>query len=68
LNSTFLLLAILFSGTGWVFFSYGKKQSAFVPMFCGLALMIYPYFVSGTLALIGIGAVLIAIPWLARLY
>jgi hypothetical protein len=67
LDTTYLFLVILFSATGMAFFMYGKKQLSFVPMLCGLTLMIYPYFVSSTLPLLGIGVALIAIPWLARL-
>jgi hypothetical protein len=48
------------------YFMYGKKQSALVPLICGLVLMIYPYFVSSTLPLIGIGVVLSAIPYFVR--
>jgi hypothetical protein len=66
LDFTHIFLVVVFSGAGWVFFAYGRKQLLFVPILCGLALMIYPYFVSGTLGLVGIGAVLMAIPWFAR--
>jgi len=33
-----------------------------VPLICGIALMVFPYFVSGTAWLVVIGLVLIAIP------
>jgi len=36
-------------------------------MVCGLAMMIYPYFISNVLALIAIGIVLAAIPYFLRL-
>jgi hypothetical protein len=49
------------------YFMYGKKQSALIPLICGLVLMIFPYFVSGTLPLIGVGSVLAAIPYFVRL-
>lgn len=66
MDTTYLFLVILFSAAGMAFFMYGKKQLSFVPLLCGLALMIYPYFVSGTLPLIGIGGTLIAIPYFVR--
>ena len=66
MDTSYLFLVILFSAAGMAFFMYGKKQLSFVPLLCGLALMIYPYFVSGTLSLIGIGATLIAIPYFVR--
>jgi len=67
LNPTYLFFVILFSAAGIAYFMYGKKQSSIVPLLSGLALMIYPYFVSNTLVLIGIGIVLAAIPYFVRL-
>jgi hypothetical protein len=67
LDTSYLFLVILFSAVGMAFFMYGKKQLSFVPMLCGVALMVYPYFVSSTLPLVGIGATLTAIPWFVRL-
>jgi hypothetical protein len=34
---------------------------------CGVALMIFPYFVSNTVLLVALGVVLIAIPYLIRM-
>jgi hypothetical protein len=38
-----------------------------VPLVCGLALMIYPYFIPQVGALIAIGVALAAIPYFLRL-
>jgi hypothetical protein len=46
---------------------YGKKQRRIVPLVCGLALMIFPYFVSGTILVVTVGLVLIAIPYFVRI-
>ena len=62
-----LLWGLLFGSIGLGFFIYGRKQRAVVPMICGLALMVFPYFVSNTILLVGIGVVLIAIPYFLRL-
>lgn len=62
-----LLWGILFSSIGLAFFIYGKKQGRMVPLISGLALMIYPYFVSNTYALVGIGTALVAVPYFVRL-
>ena len=62
-----LLWGLFFGSIGLGFFIYGRKQRAVVPMICGLALMVFPYFVSNTILLVGIGAVLIAIPDFLRL-
>jgi hypothetical protein len=58
---------LLFGSIGLGFFIYGKKQRAAVPLVCGLALMLFPYFVSNVLLLVGIGVLLMAIPYFLRL-
>ena len=67
LNTSLLLWGLLFSSIGLGYFIYGKKQQAVVPLLCGLALMIYPYFVSSTLPLVSVGAVLMLIPYFVRI-
>lgn len=67
MTTTSLLWGLLFSSAGLGYFLYGKKQSALVPLLCGLVLMVYPYFVSNTLLLVGIGAALMAVPYFLRL-
>jgi hypothetical protein len=61
-----LLWGLLFGSIGLGYFIYGRKQRAAVPLVCGLGLMIFPYFVPNTMLLIGVGAVLIAIPYFLR--
>jgi hypothetical protein len=67
LSTATLLWGLLFGSTGLAFFVYGRNQRAVVPLVCGVALMIFPYFVSGTFALVAVGAALIAIPYFVRL-
>ncbi len=57
LNWVTILSGIIFGGIGFVAFVYGKKQSLFKPMGIGIALMVYPYIVSGTIpqVLTGVG-------------
>ncbi len=62
-----LLWGLLFSSIGLGLFIYGKKQRAVVPLVCGMILMVFPYFVSNTLLLVGVGALLTAIPYFLRL-
>jgi hypothetical protein len=57
---------MLFGSIGLGFFVYGRKQRAVVPLIVGLALMIFPYFVSGTLLVVLVGSVLIAVPYFVR--
>jgi hypothetical protein len=61
-----LLWGLLFSSIGLGFFIYGKKQRAVVPLVCGIALMVFPYFVPNLMLLVGIGVLLIAIPYFLR--
>ncbi len=58
-----ILVSLIFSGVGFVYFSYGKKQSHFVMMLCGLSLMFYSYFVDSILWAIGIGVALSVAPF-----
>jgi hypothetical protein len=67
MNLSILLWGLLFSSIGLGFFLYGRKRRAVVPLVCGLALMIYPYFVAHVGALIAIGVLLAAIPYFLRL-
>ena len=56
----------MFSSIGLGFSIYGRRQRAVVPLLCGIALMVYPYFVANVMLLVGIGVVLIAIPYFIR--
>jgi hypothetical protein len=48
---------LLFSSIGFVAFVYGKRMNLWKLMLCGLALMVYPYFIGGTAMMYAIGAV-----------
>ena len=67
MDTSLLLWGLLISSIGLGFFLYGKKQKAIVPLFSGLGLMVYPYFVSSTLLLVAIGVALMALPYFVRL-
>ena len=66
MNESRLLWGLLFSSVGVGFFLYGKRQRSVVPLLCGLALCIYPYFVANTIATIAIGIALASIPYFFR--
>ena len=51
----------LFGSIGFVAFVYGKKQASYKPLVIGILLMAYPYFVSNTILLYGIGILLTAL-------
>jgi hypothetical protein len=61
-----LLWGLLFSSIGLGYFIYGRRQRAVVPLVCGLALMIFPYFVAKVPLLVGVGIVLMTIPYFLR--
>lgn len=66
LNASTLWWGMLFGSIGLGFFIYGKKQQVIVPLACGVALMVFPYFVTGTAWLIIIGIALMAVPYFVR--
>jgi hypothetical protein len=67
METSSLLWGMLFGSIGLGFLIYGRKQRAVVPLVCGLALMIFPYFISNTILLVVIGVALMAIPYFLRL-
>lgn len=67
LDTSSLLWGLLFGSIGIGFFMYGKKQRAVVPLSCGVALMVFPYFVANPILLVAIGAALVAVPYFVRL-
>ena len=66
MSTSLLLWGLLFGSVGFGYFLYGKKQAAIVPMVCGIALMIFPYFVSNVLILVVLGIALAALPYFYR--
>lgn len=67
MNTVPLLLGVVFSSIGLGYFIYGKKQQQTMPLICGIALMIYPYFIENTVFLILIGIILCITPKFIRL-
>jgi hypothetical protein len=51
LDPVWLFLSLIPSGIGFVLFVYGKKEQRWPQLGAGLALMVYPYFATGTTAL-----------------
>lgn len=67
MDTSSLILNLLFGFIGFGFFMYGKRQQAVVPLICGLTLMIFPYFISSTILLATIGGALTIIPYFVRI-
>jgi len=53
-----ILLALFFSLVGFAAFRYGKKNNEPRPLFLGIALMAYGYFVSNAWVSLAVGALL----------
>jgi hypothetical protein len=45
LNFSNLMGGLIFGSIGFVAFIYGKRMNVWKPMFLGLALMVFPYFI-----------------------
>ena len=65
-SSTSLLWGLLFGSIGMGYFMYGKKQARFAALFSGIALMVFPYFVTNWILIVLIGLVLMALPYFIR--
>lgn len=57
---------MIYGAIGLGAFVYGKNMAKFGPIIIGILLMAYPYFVSGTMAMWLIGAVLCAALYFIR--
>jgi hypothetical protein len=66
LSTSSLFLGLLFGSIGLGYFIYGRKRDAVVPLVCGLALMVFPYFISNIILLVAIGVALVVIPYFFR--
>ncbi len=66
MSSAVLLWGVLFGAIGMGFFVYGKKQRAPVPLLCGVALMVVPYFIANTWLLVAAGVTLAALPFVYK--
>jgi hypothetical protein len=56
-NGANLLGGLLFGSIGFIAFIYGKRMHVWKPMFLGLALMAYPYFIEDNIVLFAVGAI-----------
>jgi hypothetical protein len=66
MDTTNLLLSLLFGTCGMGFLLYGKNAARLVPMAVGLLLMICPYFIPSTLLMTLICGGLMAVPFVLK--
>ena len=62
-----LMWGMIFGSIGLGFLVYGKKQKAVIPLICGIALIVFPYFISNIYILVLSGIVLIASPFIIKI-
>ena len=65
LDPAWIFLSLVLSGFGFVLFRYGRKQDRWPQLVAGLALIVYPYFVTSLTTLVGIGALIGVALWYA---
>ncbi|MEO5957173.1 MAG: hypothetical protein ABIR36_15995 [Nitrospiraceae bacterium] len=66
-STAVLMWGMLFGAIGFGFFLYGKKQRAVVPLITGIVLCVFPYFIENVYALVGVGLLVVAIPYFVRM-
>ena len=66
-GTSLLIWGMLFGAIGVGFFTYGKKQKSVVPLFTGIALFVFPYFISNVYMLVIAGVILVALPYFVRI-
>ena len=58
-----IICSIIFSGIGLLYVRQGRITGEMRTILIGVALMLYPYFISDTLYMIAVGLGLMALPW-----
>jgi hypothetical protein len=66
LSTSAIVWGLIFGTFGTAYFVFGRKRRSIVPVLCGLALMVFPYFVANTILLVAIGVILMAIPFFVQ--
>jgi hypothetical protein len=65
-SSASLLWGLLFGSIGMGYLVYGKKQQRGIALLSGIALIVFPYFVTSWVFIVLIGIVLMALPYFIR--
>jgi hypothetical protein len=64
-DAGWIIASLIVSSVGFILLNYGRKFARVPQILVGLAMLIYPYFVSGVLANALIAVGLLAALWLA---
>ena len=60
-----LFVSLILSSAGFVLFRYGRQHMRMPQLVAGLVLMVFPYFVSGVAAMLGVAGLIGALLWVA---
>jgi hypothetical protein len=66
MDTTNLMLSLLFGTCGMGFLIYGKNAARFVPMGVGLILMVCPCFITSSLVMMIVCGGLLAVPFVLK--
>lgn len=66
MDTASLLFYMITGSIGTAYFIYGKKKGNFTAVMSGIGLFVFPYFVTNTYAVFGVGLVLIALPFIFK--
>jgi len=66
-NPALLMWSLLFGAFGAGYLMYGRRQRSPVPFVVGIALLVFPYFVTNIYLVVVIGIGLIMTPYFVRL-
>jgi len=66
MSTALLLWGVIFGSIGFGYFLYGRKQKAAMPLLCGIALMVVPYFIASWFVLVVVGLTLAALPFYVK--
>ena len=60
------MASLAVGSVGFGLFLYGRKQQAMPQLGVGVTMMVYPYFVTGTVLMLGICGVLLGGLWMSQ--
>jgi hypothetical protein len=66
MNTTSLMLGLLFGAIGMGYVMFGKKQGQLVPIGAGVGLMVVPMFLTSVLLCSVVCVAMMALPWLMK--
>ena len=67
LDTTTILLGVLFGSIGFGYYIYGKRQAHPVARYTGIALMVFPYVIEDAFAVVLVGMLLMSSPYFLKL-